>query len=49
MLTVFDDLNGQLEKQLTAWKQIVSADLPALNAKIQGTDVSSIQVINPAE
>jgi hypothetical protein len=48
MLAVFDDLNAQLDKQLAAWKQIVSTDLPALNAKIQGTDVSSIQVINPA-
>jgi len=48
MLAVFGDLNGQLDKQLAAWKQIVSNDLPALNAKIQGTDVSSIQVINPA-
>jgi hypothetical protein len=48
MLAVFDDLNSQLDKQLGAWKQIASTDLPALNAKIQGTDVSSIQVINPA-
>jgi photosystem II stability/assembly factor-like uncharacterized protein len=47
MLAVFDDLNGQLDKQLAAWKQIVSTDLPAVNAKIQGTDVSSIEIINP--
>jgi len=48
MLGVFEELNTQLDKQLTAWKQLVSTDLPALNAKIQGTDVSSIQVITPA-
>ena len=48
MLGVFEDLNTKLDKQLAAWKQVVSTDLPAVNAKIQGTDVSSIQVINPA-
>jgi hypothetical protein len=48
MLGVFEQLNSQLDAQLAAWKQLVTTDLPALNAKIQGTDVSSIQVIQPA-
>src|SRR3954466_2674054 len=48
ILGVFEQLNTKLDTQLAAWKQLVSTDLPALNAKIQGTDVSSIQVINPA-
>ena len=48
MLGVFEQLNGQLDAQLSAWKQLVATDLPALNAQIQGSDVSSIQVIQPA-
>jgi photosystem II stability/assembly factor-like uncharacterized protein len=48
MLGVFEQLNSQLDAQLAAWKQVVTNDLHSLNAKIQGTDVSSIQVIQPA-
>jgi hypothetical protein len=48
MFGVFEQLNGQLDTQLNAWKQLVAADLPALNTQIQGSDVSSIQVIQPA-
>jgi len=48
MLGVFEQLNSQLDTQLAAWKQLVATDLSALNGQIQGSDVSSIQVIQPA-
>jgi hypothetical protein len=43
-LDVFNDLHGQLEKQLAAWKQIADADVPALNQTIQQTGVPLVNV-----
>jgi photosystem II stability/assembly factor-like uncharacterized protein len=36
---VFKRLRGRLDQQLAAWKQILSSDVPALNAVIKQTDI----------
>jgi photosystem II stability/assembly factor-like uncharacterized protein len=38
----FDELNGRLETQLAAWKEIQSKDLAALNELIQKSNISPI-------
>jgi hypothetical protein len=40
--TVFDELNGLLEKQLAAWREIQSKDLAALNAAILKANIPAI-------
>jgi hypothetical protein len=40
--TVYDELNTRLEAQLTAWHEIQSKDLAALNAAIQKANIPSI-------
>jgi len=41
-------LRGQLDQQLAAWKQILSADLPAFNALIKKSDMPALY-LQPAE
>jgi hypothetical protein len=40
--TVYDELNALLEAQLTAWHEIQSKDLAALNAAIQKANIPAI-------
>ena len=40
--TVYDELNKRLEVQLTAWHEIQSKDLAALNAAIQKANIPAI-------
>jgi photosystem II stability/assembly factor-like uncharacterized protein len=40
--TVYDELNARLEVQLTAWHEIQSKDLAALNAAIQKANIPAI-------
>jgi len=40
--TVFDELNGRLETQLAAWRDVQSKDLAALNALIQKNNIPAI-------
>jgi hypothetical protein len=40
--TVFEELNGRLESQLTAWREIQAMDLVSLNALIQKNNVPAI-------
>jgi hypothetical protein len=35
-------LRGQLDQQLTEWRQILSADVPAFNALVQSTNVPAL-------
>jgi len=39
---VYDELNSRLEAQLTAWREIQSKDLAALNAAIQKANIPAI-------
>jgi photosystem II stability/assembly factor-like uncharacterized protein len=39
---VFDELNGRMETQLAAWREIQSKDLAALNALIQKNSIPAI-------
>lgn len=41
---VFKKLKGRLDQQLAAWKQILSADVPAFNALIKQTDLPVLYV-----
>jgi photosystem II stability/assembly factor-like uncharacterized protein len=40
--TVFDELNGRLETQLAAWRELQSKDLADLNALIQKNNIPAI-------
>ncbi len=40
--TVFDELNGRLETQLAAWRDVQSKDLAALNALIEKNNIPAI-------
>ena len=40
--TVFDELNGKLETQLAAWRDVQSRDLAALNALIEKNNIPAI-------
>jgi len=39
---VFKMLRGQLDQQLTAWKQLVSADIPAFNQAVKGANIPAL-------
>ena len=43
-LSVFDGLHGRLQTQLTAWKQIASSDVPAINERVRRESISLIEV-----
>ena len=43
-LAVFDHLHGRLEKQLAAWKQIASTDVPAVNELVRRESISLVEV-----
>ncbi|MEP6643026.1 MAG: hypothetical protein ABJA69_00915 [Acidobacteriaceae bacterium] len=46
MTQVFEVLSRRLDTQLAAWKELLSAQLPALNEKIKATDATSITLGN---
>ena len=39
---VFKMLRGQLDQQLAAWKQIVSADVPAFNQAMKSSNTPAL-------
>jgi photosystem II stability/assembly factor-like uncharacterized protein len=39
---VFKLLRGQLDQQLTAWKQLVSTDIPAFNQAVKGANIPAL-------
>ena len=39
---VFKLLRGQLDQQLTAWKQLVSTDIPAFNQAVRGANIPAL-------
>jgi len=39
---VFKFLRGQLDQQLTAWKQLVSTDIPAFNQAVKGANIPAL-------
>jgi len=39
---VFDELNGRLETQLTAWREVQAKDLMALNDLIRKNNIEAI-------
>lgn len=43
-LNVFDGLHGRLQKQLAAWKQITSTDVPAVNDMVRKESISLVEV-----
>jgi photosystem II stability/assembly factor-like uncharacterized protein len=43
-LSVYDGLHGRLEKQLSAWKEIRSTDVPAMNERVRTQSLSLIEV-----
>ena len=43
-LTVFNGLHGRLEKQLAAWKQIASTNVPEVNQLVQKQSISLVEV-----
>ena len=42
--TVFDMLNGELNAALQQWSQVISTDLPAVNAALQKANVNALYV-----
>jgi len=44
---VFDMLNGQLNEQMTKWKEIVGADVPAYNNLVKQQEVPALKVLQP--
>jgi photosystem II stability/assembly factor-like uncharacterized protein len=44
MRQVFDELNKKLDAQLSAWNQMMTKDLVALNQQIKGTDAAALSV-----
>jgi DNA-binding FrmR family transcriptional regulator len=38
----FKMLRGQLDQQLTAWKQIMSSDVPAFNERMKNTNIPAL-------
>ncbi len=43
-LAVFDQLHSRLEKQLVAWKQVASNDVPAVNEQVRKENISLVEV-----
>lgn len=43
-LDVFNGLHGRLQKQLAAWKQIASTDVPEMNDQVRKGSISLIEV-----
>ncbi|HZQ18184.1 MAG TPA: hypothetical protein VFA90_05640 [Terriglobales bacterium] len=43
-LSVFEGLHERLQKQLTAWKQIASTDVPAIDQLVRKENVSMVEV-----
>jgi hypothetical protein len=39
---VFKMLRGQLDEQLAAWKQIMSADVPAFNELVKNSNIPAL-------
>ena len=46
---VYDMLNAKLQQQLAAWKQVATADVPALNQLIQKADIPAVSVRSAGE
>jgi len=40
-------LNGQLNEQMTKWKEIVGADVPAYNNLVKQQEVPALKVLQP--
>jgi hypothetical protein len=41
---VYKKLRARLDQQLTAWRQIMSSDVPAFNNAMKGADIPTLYV-----
>jgi hypothetical protein len=46
---VFKLLRGQLDQQLTAWKQLVSTDIPAFNQLVRAANIPALYLPGTGE